>query len=393
MFDGRPDCDVLLVGAGLANGLIALEIARRRPDLAMIMVDPTGLEAAAGHTWCVFQTDLEPDGWTALQPLLARSWPAYDVVFPKLNRRLETSYGCLTGERLASRLSDLPNLTFRRDAAASVTAREVGLKGGDTLTAPLVIDGRGVRASKALELGFQKFLGVELALDRPHGLDGPIVMDAAVDQGEDYRFLYVLPLGDTRLLVEDTRYADGAALDLGVLEAAALRYAAAQGWVVSEIVRREHGVLPIALDGDIDAYWAEAGGAVAQVGLRGAFFHPTTGYSLPDGVAVARLVGESLDLGSEALAAKVRERSIRLWRERGFYRLLNRMLFRAAAPGQRYRVLQRFYALPRPLIERFYAGRTTLADKARILAGRPPVPILRAIKAAPPAPKGFHANT
>jgi len=54
---------------------------------------------------------------------------------------------------------------------------------------------------------------------------------------------------------------------------------------------------------------------------------------------------------------------------------LNRMLFRAARPDQRYRVLERFYRLPQPLIERFYAGETTLADKARILSGKPPVPI------------------
>ena len=34
------------------------------------------------------------------------------------------------------------------------------------------------------------------------------------------------------------------------------------------------------------------------------------------------------------------------WREQGFFRLLNRMLFWAAkTPAQRYRVLERFYLL------------------------------------------------
>jgi lycopene beta-cyclase len=55
--------------------------------------------------------------------------------------------------------------------------------------------------------------------------------------------------------------------------------------------------------------------------------------------------------------------------------MLSAMLFAAAQPGDRYRVLQRFYRLDRRLIERFYAGQSSLADKARILAGRPPVPI------------------
>ena len=42
-------------------------------------------------------------------------------------------------------------------------------------------------------------------------------------------------------------------------------------------------------------------------------------------------------------------------------------------------MLERFYRLPEPLIERFYAGKSTLRDKVRLLAGRPPVPVLRAL--------------
>lgn len=55
--------------------------------------------------------------------------------------------------------------------------------------------------------------------------------------------------------------------------------------------------------------------------------------------------------------------------------MLTKMLFGAAEPPLRYRMLERFYRLPEPLIERFYAGRSTMLDRARILAGKPPVPI------------------
>ena len=57
------------------------------------------------------------------------------------------------------------------------------------------------------------------------------------------------------------------------------------------------------------------------------------------------------------------------------------MLFKAADPPERYRVLERFYRLPEPLIGRFYAGRSTFTDRARILAGRPPVAVARALRA------------
>jgi lycopene beta-cyclase len=61
--------------------------------------------------------------------------------------------------------------------------------------------------------------------------------------------------------------------------------------------------------------------------------------------------------------------------------MLDKMLFRAAEPDRRYQVLERFYALSEGLIRRFYAGQSTLWDKARLLIGKPPVPIGRAIRA------------
>ena len=72
--------------------------------------------------------------------------------------------------------------------------------------------------------------------------------------------------------------------------------------------------------------------------------------------------------------------------QQAFYRFLNRMLFRAARPERRHLVMQKFYRLPQPAIERFYAGRTSLRDMARILSGKPPVPILSALRAIPGRP-------
>jgi len=85
------------------------------------------------------------------------------------------------------------------------------------------------------------------------------------------------------------------------------------------------------------------------------------------------------DLSGPALTAAVKAHATTAWEARGFFRLLNRMLFRAAEPTRRYSVLERFYRLSEDLVGRFYADRLTLADKARILTGRPPVPVLRAL--------------
>ena len=118
--------------------------------------------------------------------------------------------------------------------------------------------------------------------------------------------------------------------------------------------------------------------------MRGGFFHPTTGYSLPDAVANAALLAEQRDFSAAALHALLRGRAEKLWRDRSFFRLLNRMLFRAAEPNEAYRVLEHFYPLPPALNARFYSGQLTGLDKLRVLSGRPPVPIGRALSALRP---------
>lgn len=374
------DCDVVLVGGGLANSIIALQLRARRPELRVRMIDAA--ERAEGHTWSVFRSDLPPLGWAGLAGAFVQTWPGYTVSFPGHSRRLATSYASLTSASLAALVQDaLGEGVMRGRTAQEVTPRTVLCTDGLQVNAPVVIDGRGARPSRHVRLGFQKFVGLELRLSRPHGLTEPCVMDATVRQEDGYRFIYVLPLGADRLLVEDTRYADAPELSVPRLESAVLRYARGKGWLAAETLRREEGVLPVALGGDISAYQADGVMEVPQVGLRGLFFHPTTGYSLPDAWRVGELVAAAPLASSAQLSAALRAYSQALWRDRAFYRALNRMLFQAAAPLERYKVLERFYRLPEPLIERFYAAQTTAGDKLRILSGRPPVPILRALAA------------
>jgi lycopene beta-cyclase len=267
-------------------------------------------------------------------------------------------------------------------AVEIIDAETVRLPGGDTLNAGCVVDARGPGRATHLDLGFQKFTGLTLDLAAPHGLEVPIIMDATVDQGGDYRFVYVLPLEPSKVLVEDTRYSVTPDKDAVSDEDAVRRYAHANGWQVASVSGREEGVLPITLGGDIEALWRDARG-MPQIGLRAALFHATTGYSFPDAVRTADAIAASADLSASALGGLIRGCSIRHWRGQAYLRLLNRMLFLAARPGEGYRVMERFYGLPQSLIERFYADRLTGLDRLRILTGKPPVAILRALRCLP----------
>jgi lycopene beta-cyclase len=104
-------------------------------------------------------------------------------------------------------------------------------------------------------------------------------------------------------------------------------------------------------------------------GYQGGFFHPTTGYSFPLAVRFALEVART---SAAELPARIHALARAEQRQQRFAALLNRMLFRGFAPHDRYNVLERFYRLPVPTIQRFYALTLTPADRARIVCGRPP---------------------
>jgi lycopene beta-cyclase len=132
------------------------------------------------------------------------------------------------------------------------------------------------------------------------------------------------------------------------------------------------------MGGDFEALWPAAD-PVARAGARGGFFHPLTSYSLPDAVRFAVWLATEAPL-DERLGPATRARAKAHWNRGGYYRLLTAMLYKAAEPSQRYKVLERFYRLRSALIGRFYAGQSTLPDKLSILSGKPPVPLGRALK-------------
>ena len=367
--------DLIIVGGGLAGSLAAYRLAVRRPEIDVLLVEQDG-RLGGNHTWSCHDTDLPPSARQWTEPLVAARWPGHEVRFAGGARTLSGGYRSITSERLDEVVRSA--LGDRVSLQAPVTAvREDGvtLAGGGELRARLVIDARGARAVD-VPLGWQVFLGQELELERGHGLAGPIIMDATVPQVGGFRFVYVLPWSDRRVLVEDTVYADTPALDADRGRAAIASYLETRGWTARSVLREESGALPIPLGGYGRDFWQDG---TVRIGMGAGLFHPTTGYSLPDAAATADLLA-SLDLRDGGRVYQEVERfALDRWRRRGFYRLLNRLLFRAARPAERARVLEQFYRRSEGLIARFYAGELTWWDRCRVLSGRPPVSVGRAL--------------
>lgn len=374
------DADVILVGGGLSGCLIVLLLAEYQPGKRVVIVE-AGDRICGNHTWSFHQTDVSKQDFRHVEPLIGHVWPGQRVIFPSFERTLSTRYASIASKTLREAVYALQGLDIReKTPVASLHPSKVVLTNGKTLWAPCVIDARGFEPHAAIKLGYQKFLGQEVELAQAHSETLPTIMDARVAQRDGYRFVYVLPLSPSRLLIEDTRYSDGGDLDDSEFRDAIQAYAAKQGWVVRKVLREEHGVLPVTLAEDVDLFWQERITGAAPVGLRAGLFQPTTGYSLPEAVRVADIIANDCHpLTTQTVLSAVYAHARKRARTQGFYRLLNRMLFQATEPEERYLVLQRFYRLPQGLIERFYAGNLTTGDKLRILVGKPPVPIRKAL--------------
>lgn len=375
-------CDVAIVGGGLAGGLIARALAERRPDVDVRLVEGAA-KLGGNHVWSFFGSDVAAGDKWLVAPLISHGWRRYDVAFPEVKRVLDAPYYSIESEHFHRVVrGNLPKgRVMTRKKVLGLSPRAVMLADGTRIAAKGVIDARGAGDLGLLDLGWQKFLGRELVLSEPHEAPDPRVMDAEVDQIDGYRFAYCLPFTATRMFVEDTYFSDSSKLDKKTLGKRIDDYAHRRGWRVESVAREEAGVLPIALGGDFEGYWRSTGADVAKAGMRAGLFQPATGYSLPDAVRLAVKIAQARDLSGPALATLTHDHARAVWTERGFYRLLNAMLFRAAEPEERWRVIQRFYRLNPMLIRRFYAGQSTWLDKARILAGKPPVPIGRALQA------------
>ena len=398
----KSNFDIVLVGGGLQSGLIALALFARKPALRVAIVE--ALETLGGnHTWCFHQSDVVETSRAWLSPLIVERWPRWEVRFPGLRRTFDSEYAAISSSRLDQALREAfakreGSAIFFGEQATQIEETCVSLESGKMLRAALVVDARGPEAGKSLgsvngraSFAWQKFVGLEREIGGTANIGIPIIMDACVEQEDEFRFVYALPFAATpaqpsaglparpaRVLIEETYFSTGPELDVPLLTKRCLEWAGRLGLQVVRTVRTESGVLPLPLAWS--APKQTRGPLVA--GYRGGFFHPTTGYSLPVAVRVAEQIAGALPgpLFDEKWSSFVSQHS----RRARFAVLLNRMLFIATPPGRRRDILERFHRLPAETVARFYSLEPTRADQLRVLCGRPPrgISITRAIREA-----------
>jgi len=368
--------DILFVGGGLSNSLLAWQLKRVRPWIRFLVLEK-GKSLGTKHTWSFHESDISAEALDWLRPVVSASWPFYQVIFPKYVRQLESRYYSIRSKKLHDIVfREIGEQILFETEAEILSAHEVRLQDGTTLTADLILDGRGIESEGSGLCAFQKFVGLELELTYPHGLKGPILMDASVEQKDGYRFFYCLPWSETRLLVEDTRYSHSSHLELGEFRQEIMSYCQEKNWVVKEVFDEESGCLPLPLS---YRFFEELNSPALLVGMKAGLFHPTTGYSLPFAV---KTVENFLKAREEKQWPEIQKKLVKS--ERFNQRLfvgLNRVMFGATSPEKRYTFLQHFYELPEKLMNAFYSHQMSMKDWMRFFMRTPPVKVVSAVKA------------
>lgn len=373
------DWDLVLVGGGLQNGLIALGALARRPDAKVLLIE-RGATLGGNHTWSFHCDSVPAEARAWFEPLVEHRWERYRVRFPGLDRIVPQAYATCSSEHFArvlgERLAAAPNAALWLETEVDELGSDsVRLADGTVVSGRCVVDARGPRGPTA-DSGYQKFVGLEVELATPVDASTAMLMDATVAQTDAFRFVYLLPLSPTRALIEDTCFANGADLDVPAVRERVLAWIAERGLRVRAIVRQEHGVLPMP--------W-RAAGPIARVpplvaGYRGGWFHPATGYSMPVALRLACHVARTFDgdVFGPAFDALATEQE----RQAAFGHLLNELLFVAAEPDKRWMIFRHFYELPDDLTLRFYSASLSGADRRRMFLRKPPpgVSFWRAMK-------------
>lgn len=382
MSDRHYDYDCVFVGGGLSNSLLAYWIRQRYPKLKILILEQ-GEKLGGNHTWSFHEGDLTQEEFQLVEPFISKRWEGYSVAFPKHSRRMDSSYYSIKSERLHERVSEQVE-TLLETQVTGVAPFNITGKNGQQWAAKCVFDGRGFPVFNPEMVAFQKFVGLDLELIDPHGLTEPILMDATCPQLNSFRFFYCLPWDEKRLLVEDTRYSDTGEVDSESFGAEIKSFCEKKGWKIARILREEVGSLPIPLrakyllgdKGQPEGWMARL---VPCLGVRGGFFHSTTGYSLPDTV---RAISKILPVKTEyqSVYPIVVTLSKQVAKRQWFFRFLNRLLFQGCEANCRYRILEFFYRMPKGLIRRFYAGKLWPTDYIRIFLGAPPIKIRDAFR-------------
>lgn len=290
---GRGVADALVVGDGPAGLALAAELGSLGCAVVLLAPDP---DAPWPATYGVWLDELPP---AAPGEVVAASWSS-PLVVGRERHVLNRPYSRLANDPAKGWLmqrAEAAGVVVRRGRAAGVThqaaSTTVGLEGGGTQAARLVVDATGHRPAllpmgRVGPLAFQTAYGIVAEVERPpHPAGSMALMDFSDDGWRGDRsargtptFLYAMDAGDGSWFLEETSLAARPGLGREVLARRLDQRLAAAGVRVTRVHDTEHVRFPMGVA------IPDRGQRVVAWGAAAGMVHPATGYSV--GTALRR---------------------------------------------------------------------------------------------------------
>ncbi|GAA3896466.1 lycopene cyclase family protein [Halomonas cibimaris] len=384
------DTDVAILGAGLAGLSIAAWLATTTSSQApapQVHILDARREDTQDRTWCFWDQQPHP-----FRQAISHRWPRWQVRHAGQTVEREDGrhgYAMITAtdfRRSAyAALAEREEFTMIRGVAvdavtSSDSALDVATSSG-RLRARAVIDTRPPPSTALVAHGgvWQVFHGLEIAApDHGYPPSTARLMDFQ-PASSGIHFIYVLPLGAHRLLVEWTCFhADRAHEDCQALLNQHATPPALGEWLDKRlrpgwsVTRHETGCLPM-----MPVLPPRRGPRYLSAGIRGGWMRPATGYmfaSCQQGAAdVARQLRQAHASGRWNLVApRIRPSSLQ-WMDKVFLHAIRR--HPEQAPDWFMRLFQGSSAAQQ---RRFLGDQPRLSDLFAIMRALPPGPFLRA---------------
>ena len=82
---------IRILGGGLWGGLFAWILHHKRPDVEFELFEQHE-HLGGNHTWSFHRSDLSPENFELLRPLISHQWSGYEVHFPAYSRKINLEY-------------------------------------------------------------------------------------------------------------------------------------------------------------------------------------------------------------------------------------------------------------------------------------------------------------
>ncbi|MET0132780.1 MAG: lycopene cyclase family protein [Kibdelosporangium sp.] len=299
--------DVLIAGAGPAGWALASHCARLGLETTVVAPQPLRPWRATYGLWGDELAMLPPDV-TAAEPATVRAYTTKPHVIAR-------RYAILDNERLLAALTKNVNVVSGR--VERIDQNSVTLTDGRILDARTTVNATGSRAGTAEQTAFGVIVPEEVA--SPVVVPGEaIFMDWRAEPKTPHNtFLYAMPLGGGRVLLEETSLARRPGVSFQVLKATLAERLRPYG-IAIEGHATERVRFPLDLP-------RPKRGPVLPFGAAAGFVHPAAGYSVGEAFRLAPRIAAAIADREDPWRAlwPVRARAVQFLRRRGLATLLS----------------------------------------------------------------------